>query len=159
MYMLFLKISVLFQTTLLQVQLEGLSDAAKTSPLNGALVGFIIILLAAIVVVWKHYNSGRKELNKELKELNKEHAAKLEENRKEYIEKFEKLQNQYLQREEIRNKQWSESEKETLQVLNGVTSILEMSEKMGQKDTNEILDKLRSLEDRIIGAINNKTNG
>lgn len=140
------------QTTFLQVQLEGLQEAAKTTPLNGALVGFILILLAGIVMLWKQYDGTRKEL----KELNKEHANKMEENRKEYVGKFEKLQEEYLRREEDRNKQWSESEKETLQVLNGVTSILEMSEKMGQKDTKDILDKLKLVEDKIITAIKNK---
>jgi len=137
---------------LLQVVPEGLQEAAKTSPLNGALVGFIVLLVTGIVFLWRQHNSTRKEL----KELNKEHADKLEDNRKEYVDKFEKLQNEYLRREEDRNKQWSESEKETLQVLNGVTSILEMSEKMGQKDTKEILDKLKLVEERIIIAIKNK---
>ena len=152
MQIFLIKLVFLFQATLLQVSLEGLDKAAETSPLNAALVGFIIILLTGIGVLWTQYNGTRKEL----KELNKEHADKLESNRKEYVTKFEKLQEEYLRREEERNKQWSESEKETLQVLNGVTSILEMSEKMGQKDTHEILEKLKSLEERIIFAINTK---
>ena len=152
MHTLFIKFSFFVQNIFLQVQLEGLQEAAKTTPLNGALVGFILILLAGIVMLWKQYDGTRKEL----KELNKEHADKLEENRKEYVDKFEKMQGEYLRREEDRNKQWSESEKETLQVLNGVTSILEMGEKMGQKDTKDILDKLKLVEEKIITAIKNK---
>jgi len=154
MQTMFIKLTIFMQTFFGQVQLEGLQEAAKTSPLNGALVGFILILIAGIVILWKQYTGIRKELSA----LNKEHATKLEEIRKEYIQKFEKLQEDFLKREDERSKQWSESEKETLQVLNGVTSILEMSEKMGQKDTHDILEKLKLLENSIITAINNKTN-
>lgn len=153
MQMLFIKLTFFIQTVLLQVVPEGLQEAAKTSPLNGALVGFIVLLIAGIVILWKQIDKSRKDL----KELNKEHASKLDENKKDYITKFDTVQKEYLQREEERNKQWSESEKETLQVLNGVTSILAMSEKMGQKDTKEILEKLKLAEDKIITAINNRT--
>ena len=149
MQMLFVKFNLFVQSLLLQVQLEGLEEAAKTSPLNGALVGFIILLLAGIVILWRQNDIVRKEL----KELNKEHATKLDENKKDYVDKFEKVQNEYLKREEDRNKQWSDSEKETLQVLNGVTSILAMSEKMGQKDTKEIIDNLKLVEERIISIV------
>jgi len=150
MQTLFVKFSLLTQFVLTQIKLEGLDEAAKTSPLNAALVGFILLLLAGIAIIWRRQN----ELGKELKELNQEHANKLEENRKDYVDKFDKIQNEYLKREEERNKQWSESEKQTLQVLNGVTSILEMGEKMGQKDTKDILEKLKIVEERIINAIN-----
>jgi hypothetical protein len=149
MQSLFIKLTLMVESVLGQIQLEGLEKAAETSPLNGALVGFIILLIAGVIILFKQNDTGRKDL----KELNKEHAKKLDENKKEYIDKFEKLQHEYLSREEDRNKQWSESEKETLQVLNGVTSILSMSEKMGQKDTKEILDKLKLVEERIITAI------
>lgn len=152
MHTLFIKLTFMMQYVLGQVQLEGLEKAAETSPLNGALVGFIIILIAGIVVLFKVLlNCG-----KELKEINKENKEKLEEVRKDYLTKFETIQNEYLRRSEDRNKQWSDSEKETLQVLNGVTSILSMSEKMGQKDTKEILDKLKLVEERIIIALNTK---
>lgn len=151
MQTLFIKFTFFLQSVLLQIP-DGLEEAAETSPLSGALVGFIIILLGGIAILWRQFIITRKEL----KELNKEHAEKLDENKKDYVSKFESLQSEYLKREEERNRQWSESEKETLQVLNGVTSILAMSEKMGQKDTKEILDKLKLAEERIITAINNR---
>ena len=140
MQMLFIKLTFFIQTVLLQVKLEGLDEAAKTSPLNATLVGFILLLLTGIVILWRHSDSSRKDL----KEINKTHTDKLEEIRKEH-----------LKREEERNKQWSDSEKETLQVLNGVTSILEMGEKMGHKDTKDILEKIRLLEEKIVTAVNN----
>ena len=140
MYNFLVYSAIKIQILLSQVQLDGLEKAAETSPLNGALVGFIVILLSGIVMLWKQLNTSRKEL----KDINKTHSDKLEEIRKDS-----------LKREEERNKQWSESEKETLQVLNGVTSILEMGEKMGQKDTKDILEKIKLLEERIVNAINN----
>ena len=124
---LLIKYTLSTQILLGQVQLEGLEKAAETSPLNGALVGFIILLIAGIVMLWKQMDNSRKEL----KDINKSHTDKLEEIRKEN-----------LKREEERNKQWSDSEKETLQVLNSVTKILEMGEQKGHNDTKQILEKI-----------------
>jgi len=144
-------ISFIFSTSLFaQVQLDGLQQAAQSSAINAALVAFILILLAGIVLIFREYKISLDNF----KDSSENHAKKLEDIRKEYVEKFEKLQNEYLKREEERNKQWSESEKQTLQVLNGVTTILEMGEKMDQNDTRIVLDHLKECESRIIQAIN-----
>lgn len=148
----FINTILCFQYTLAQLELPGLENAADDSPLSGALVAFILVLLAGIVIIFRDGLITRREL----KEINQTYANKQEEVRKEYVEKFEKLQNEYLKREDERNRQWSESEKQTLQVLNGVTSILELGEKMGQKDTKEILEKLKILEEKLNIAINQK---
>lgn len=121
-----------------QVQLEGLEKAAETSPLNGALVGFIIILLAGIVFLFKEY----KGVQKDLKSAQKENIKNLDDIRKEMSVK-----------EDNRNAQWLQSEKETLQVLNGVSSILELSEKMGQNDTQKILEKIKNAEEKVVQSI------
>ena len=126
---MFIYISTMVHSLLGQVQLEGLEKAAETSPLNGALVGFIIILLAGIVFLFKEYKATQKDL----KLAQQEHIKKIEEVRKEM----------------------NESEKETLKVLNAVSSILEMSEKMGQNDTQKILETVKNAEEKIIQSINN----
>ena len=129
---MFINYSLAAQHILGQVQLEGLEKAAQTSPLNGALVGFIIILLTGIVFLFKEYKSTQQDL----KMAQQEHIKKIEEVRKEM----------------------SESEKETLKVLNAVSSILEMSEKMGQNDTQKILETVKNTEEKIIELIKNLGN-
>jgi len=124
-----------------QVQLEGLNKAAETSPLNGALVGFIIILLSGIVFLFKEY----KDVQKDLKTAQAENIKSLDDIRKEMGFK-----------DDARNLQWLQSEKETLKVLNGVSSILSLSEKMGQNDTQKIIDKIKDAEEKIIQS--NKIN-
>ena len=141
-------ISTIVNNLFSQVQLEGLQKAADTSPLNGALVGFIIILLAGIVFLFKEY----KGVQKDIKGAQKENLDKLDGIRKEMTIK-----------EDTRNNQWLQSEKETLQVLNGVSSILEMSEKMGQNDTQKILERVKNVEEKLLQSIkelkkNNNTN-
>lgn len=115
---------------LLQVPLE-LQKAGETSPVAGVLVGVIILLVPALAYVFNLYRLSQKEI----KELQKEHNKEL------------------TKQQEERNKQWLESEKETLSVLNGVSGILEMSEKVGRNDTTKIIEKVKITEERIITQI------
>jgi Na+/phosphate symporter len=121
---------------LLQVPLE-LQKASETGPVAGVLVGVIILLVPALAYVFNLYRLSQKEI----KEIQLEHAKEI------------------AKQQEDRNKQWLESEKETLNVLNGVSSILEMSEKMGQNDTNKILEKIKSTEERLLQRIDELKKG
>ena len=136
---------------LLQLQLEGFDKASEQSVLFSVLVSLILILFAGIIYLFKKY----EDKNKELKTVQSDCSKKIEELQKENIRKFENLQKDILNREEERNKQWLESEKENLSVLNGVTNVLEMSEKLTQNDTKQILEKIQAIENRIIEAIKN----
>jgi hypothetical protein len=51
-----------------------------------------------------------------------------------------------LKREEERSRQWMESEKETLHVLNGVSTLLDLSEKIGRVESEKIIKKLEELK-------------
>ena len=54
-----------------------------------------------------------------------------------------------LRREDERIRQWIESEKETLHVLNGVSVLLDLGEKLGKIDSDKILRKLEEIQGKI----------
>lgn len=122
---------------LLQVPLE-LQKAAETSAVAGVLVGVIVLLVPTVIFLFLKYSKSQENIV----EIQKEHAQEI------------------TKKENERNKQWLESEKETLNVLNGVSGILEMSEKIGQNDTNKILERIKNAEERITQQIESlkKTN-
>ena len=51
-----------------------------------------------------------------------------------------------LKREEERSRQWIESEKETLHVLNGVSMLLDLSDKISRVESEKIIKKLDELK-------------
>ena len=135
---------------------DGLSEAAQQGPLFAVLV-VIILTLASVVVLL--YNKNEKKFKKII-ELNSEFVNKTEVNlkkekeeldkiRKENKEELDKIRKEILEREEERNKQWRESERETLNVLNGVNSVLEMGEKMKESDTKILMAKLNELKNSL----------
>lgn len=56
-----------------------------------------------------------------------------------------------LKREDERNRQWFESEKEALHVLNGISIVLDLYDKMDKVGNEEILKKLDQIIEKING--------
>ena len=54
-----------------------------------------------------------------------------------------------MERDDVRQKKWVESEQETLQVLEGVTEILNLNDKLNMKGSEEILKKLNKIQDIV----------
>jgi hypothetical protein len=79
----------------------------------------------------------------------KEHTEKIDSIRKEHSEIQEKIRVEMLKREEERSRQWIESEKETLNVLNGVSTLLDLSEKIGRVESEKILKKLEEIQEKV----------
>ena len=69
--------------------------------------------------------------------------------RKEHSDTLEKIRLEMLKREEERTRQWMESEKEALHVLNGVSVILDLSEKLTNSDSDKILKKLEEIQSKV----------
>ena len=139
-------------TILAQVKLEGFEETAQLGPLFGLLVSMVIILAAAVVILYRQNETKDKKLEK----TNKDFTDKIDEIRKDQAKKAEEIRQEMIKKEEERNREWRESEKETLQVLNGVNSVLEMSEKMKMSDTKQIMDKLGEIKDDLETIINNR---
>lgn len=121
-------------TILAQINLEGFEAAAQQNTTFAILVSLVLILFGINIFLFKKY----EDKNTELKKVQETNLTKIDEIRKEYSKK-----------EDDRTASWRESEKETLTVLKGVNSVLEMSEKMKENDTKNIIDKISSLESSI----------
>lgn len=87
-----------------------------------------------------------KKKSAEIKLIQQQHVAKVDIIRKEHSDTLEKIRIEMLKREEERNRQWMESEKETLHVLNGVSILLDLSEKIGRVESEKILKKLDEIQ-------------
>jgi hypothetical protein len=79
--------------------------------------------------------------------MQQQYLARIDNIRKEHSDTLENIRLEMLKREEERTRQWIESEKETLHVLNGVSNLLDIKEKLDKSDSIKILNKLDELLD------------
>lgn len=86
----------------------------------------------------------------DIKLIQQQHIAKIDVVRKEHVETLERLRVEMLKREEERTRQWMESEKETLHVLNGVSNLLELGDKSDKSEFKKIDKALSIIESKII---------
>lgn len=134
-----------------QINLEGFQEAAQLNTLFGVLVSLIVILFGAVLYLFKKY----EDKNKDLKDLHESTAINISKIREESLEKLDEVRKEYMLKEDERNKQWRESEKEALIVLKGVNSVLELSEKMKERDMEKILSSIDLLQ-KSIESLKNK---
>lgn len=122
---------------LAQVSVDGLEKASETSVVAGVLASLVLILFGLLVYVFKLYEKKGKEVTEAKEkqvELMKDHQEELDEIRKE-VQK----------RDDDRLDKSLASEKEMVNVLNGVNSIMSLSDRMSQKDNKLILEKLNEI--------------
>lgn len=81
--------------------------------------------------------------------MQQQHSAKIDVIRNDHATTLEKIRVEMLKREEERSRQWIESEKETLHVLNGVSMLLDLNEKIGRVESDKILKKLEEIREKI----------
>jgi hypothetical protein len=110
---------------------------------------FVGLMIFTIVISIIFYKKMRKRVV-EIKQLQQQHVAKVDIIRKEHSDTLEKIRVEMLKREEERSRQWIESEKETLHVLNGVSILLDLSEKIGRVESEKILKKLGEIEEQVL---------
>ena len=92
-----------------------------------------------------------RKKNQEVKLIQDQHIAKIDLIRKDQTDTLEKIRVEMLKREEERTRQWMESEKETLHVLNGVSTLLDLSDKIDKIESEKILLKLLEIEAKVEG--------
>lgn len=90
----------------------------------------------------------RKKIG-EMKFMQQQYMAKIDGIRKDHSDTLEKLRQEMLKHKEERTRQWIESEKETLRVLNDVSNILDISEKIGRVESEKIMKKLGEIQERV----------
>jgi len=115
---------------------------------------FVSLLILTIIISIIFYNKMRKKAI-ELKLIQQQHVAKVDIIRKEHSDTLESIRVEMLKREEERSRQWVESEKETLNVLNGVSILLDLSEKLGRVESEKILNKLNEIEEQVLKLTKN----
>jgi len=108
-------------------------------------IGLAILTMIAALIITKRI---AKKIT-EVKIMQQQHAAKIDLIRKEHSEISEIIRLEMLKREDERIHQWIESEKETLHVLNGVSTLLDLNEKVGRVDSNKIMKKLDEIHEKV----------
>jgi len=112
---------------------------------------FYLFIGSSIIYMITYFFKCKQFLNKtnETKLLQQQHVAKLDMVRKDHLEILEKIRIEMLKKEEERSRQWIESEKETLHVLNGVSILLDLNDKMGRVESEKILLVLDEIRNKI----------
>jgi len=153
---------LLFKPILLQLKVEGLDEAAQQGILFKFLVGIIVILGGVIGTLWWEIKRSSRKIDKLQEEHFKTNNLQqdncknaIEAVRNEYTKLLEDRHQEFNKKEEERNRQFLENEKETLKALNGVTSILSVTEKMTDANNAQVMEKLESMEKIILTRINN----
>jgi len=109
---------------------------------------FITALIIIVIILSRVANKTKKR-NDENRLSQQQHTAKIDMLRKEYSDMLEKVRVEMLKREDERRKQWIESEKETLHVLNGVAMLIDMNIKLGRNEVEKLLKKLDEIREKL----------
>lgn len=117
---------------------------------------YMVILICATIItlLWKHISKQSEKAEQKDKEIGVLIESIRTKNAIAIAEVTEKYNNKI---DEIRVETMN-SERNTLQVLNGVSKIIEMGEKTGRYDSEKILAQIASLETRVMDKLNNLSN-
>lgn len=110
-----------------------------------AFVGLSIMFF----IIMKILMGTMKKKAADLKLIQQQHVARIDGIRKDHMETLEHLRIEMLRKEEERTRQWMESEKEALNVLNGVSNVLELSDRITKVDSNKVLKLLYEIEEKV----------
>ena len=115
---------------------------------------YIIIALLAIYAVAFTISiiiamRALRKRTMEMKLMQQQHVARVDIIRKDHEDTLERIRVEMLKKEEERGRQWMESEKETLHVLNGVSMLLDLNEKIGRVESEKILLKLEQIREKV----------
>lgn len=112
---------------------------------------YLFILFVFVTTIsWIYFIKILKKRSNDMKLLQQQHVAKIDIIRKENTNTLEKIRIEMLKREEERTRQSFESEKEILHVLNGISVILDLNEKIGKNESGKVLKKLQEIEQILI---------
>ena len=133
---------MLFQSILLQV-------ASHYPVWNNAFFYLFILSTTTLMVFAVTTMKIIKRKTAETKLLQQQHVAKIDLIRGDHADTLEKIRVEMLKKEEERGRQWMESEKETLHVLNGVSMLLDLNDKIGKIESEKILLKLDEIREKV----------
>ena len=108
------------------------------------IASLLVFLILSLIMM-----KALKKKTEESKLMQQQHVARVDAIRKEHGDTLENLRIEMLKHEEDRTRQWMESEKETLHVLNGVSNLLDLTDKIGRVDSEKILKKLDEIQSKV----------
>lgn len=106
---------------------------------------FIISIIASIITIIRSCNKYEKKIS----DFKQTSDCKINELNRIHENKMENIRLEMLKREDDKNRMWSESEKETLKVLSGVSNLLDLSEKINKVESDKIIKKLDDITQLI----------
>ena len=125
----------------------GLADSTlKNQYVIIAMIGISLVVYTVSIII--AMRAIRKK-NIEIKLMQQHHAAKIDVICNDHATTQEKFRVEMLKKEEERSRQWMESEKETLHVLNGVSMLLDLNEKIERVESEKILLKLDEIREKV----------
>lgn len=101
-----------------------------------------ILLITSIILLFKTIKINNKKFI--LQE--KQYISQINKIKKEHNNMLNNLRIDMVKHENERVRQWMESEKETLHVLNGVSTLLELSDRVDKSEFKNINEKLELIE-------------
>lgn len=109
---------------------------------------FSVLLIVGFLII-KHIMRLLKNKNIEIKQIQQQHLAKVDQLRKDQSNEMSLIRREVALHENERHQQFLESEKETLQVLSGISTLLDITDKVSKIESEKILDKLEEIELKI----------
>jgi hypothetical protein len=110
------------------------------------MLGFsILVFITSTLIAMR----ALRKKTAESKLMQQQHTARVDAIRKDHSDTLERIRVEMLKKEEERGRQWMESEKETLHVLNGVSMLLDLNEKIGRVESEKILLKLDEIREKV----------
>jgi len=130
---------------MITIQLISFIHLVWTNVFFYLFTGFVLLFGLLLCLLLKML----KKKSRDIKLIQQQNVARIDNIRKEHTEKLETIRLEMLKREEERSRQWMESEKETLHVLNGVSTLLDLSEQIEGSKSEKILNKLDEIQSKI----------
>lgn len=129
--------------------LTDLTQPSATLGHQHLIIGLLGISVAVYTIAILSSMKIIRKKNIDFKLMQQQHAAKIDVIRDDHAKTLERIRVEMLKKEEERGRQWMESEKETLHVLNGVSMLLDLNEKIGRVESEKILLKLDEIREKV----------
>jgi uncharacterized membrane protein len=112
---------------------------------------FILALISLVTSIISIFRIIKKK-NEKIMFQQKQNASRIDTIKEKYTDILDGLRVEMVKHENERVRQWMESEKETLHVLNGVSVLLELSDKVDKSEFKNINNKLKEIENLLINS-------
>lgn len=127
-----------------------LTQSPATLEHQHVIIGLLILIGVVSILIFSRMTWLLKKKIAEMKIMQlQQHVAKIDAIRKDHSDTLERIRVEMLKKEEERIRQWVESEKETLHVLNGVSMLLDLNDKIGRVESEKMLLKLEEIREKI----------